>query len=169
MTTFLEDFQGGYISDGVQISCQIYNEASCPTPTDCASLKSGIETGFRNYTTEAYYIWIGMANWSKMMNLVWQALEWAAPDMNTLATGVGEAFEVIVPGQTEWSKIFPVSSAVTTMLAVLFIAYDAAPGTGPIGVRSSQRLEPNCKKANWACLVYCSCFDRTSHCVYIVC
>lgn len=65
-----------------------------------------------------------MTNFSKMMNMIWQALEWVAQDMNYLAGEVGSKFEVQLPGASLWSKVFPILNTILTLLAIVFIVAD---------------------------------------------
>lgn len=124
MKTFFQDFAGGLYGDGTEYVCSATNEESCLFLEDCSLIATGPEFWLTPYSTQAYYIWAGMTNFSKMMNMIWQALEWVAQDMNYLAGEVGSKFEVQLPGASLWSKVFPILNTILTLLAIVFIVAD---------------------------------------------
>ena len=124
MPTFFKDFSGGIQGDGVQYQCATDNEVDCSMLQSCSLIATGPESWLLPYTVQAYYVWAAMTSFSKIMNQVWQALEWAVPDMNGFAFGIGQKFEVTVPGATTWSKVFPILNTILTLFAVIFIILD---------------------------------------------
>lgn len=124
MKTFFQDFAGGEPGDGVDYACSATNEVDCSFLESCSLVATGPESWLTPYKTQAYYIWAGMTNFSKMMNMIWQALEWAAQDMNYYAGEVGAKFEVKLPGASLWSKVFPILNTILTLLAIVFIVTD---------------------------------------------
>ena len=125
MRQFFEDFAGGEDGDGSTYVCTATNEADCLMLQSCSLLATGPETWLSPYKTQAYYIWAGMTNFSKILNMIWQALEWAAQDMGYFAGEIGSKFQVVLAGQSVWSKIFPILNTILTLLAVVFIIADA--------------------------------------------
>ena len=126
MPTFFQDFSGGIEGDGTQYQCVTDDEVSCSMLQSCSLIATGPESWLLPYTTQAYFVWGAMTAFSKVMNMVWQALEWSVADMNGFAFGIGQKFEVTVPGATLWSKIFPILNTILTLFAVIFIIADVA-------------------------------------------
>ena len=124
MKTFFQDFAGGEPGDGLEYVCTATDEADCLFLESCSLVATGPETWLTPYKTQAYYIWAGMTNFSKVLNMIWQALEWAAQDMDYFAGQVGSKFEVELPGATLWSKVFPILNTILTLLAIVFIIAD---------------------------------------------
>ena len=124
MKTFFQDFAGGEPGDGLGYVCTATDEADCLFLESCSLLATGSEYWLTPYKDQAYYIWAGMTNFSKVMNMLWQALEWAAQDMDYFAGEIGSKFEVQLPGATLWSKVFPILNTILTLLAIIFIVAD---------------------------------------------
>ena len=144
MKTFFQDFSGGLYGDGTEYVCTATNEENCLFLEDCSLIATGPEFWLTPYSTQAYYIWAGMTNFSKMMNMIWQALEWAAQDMDYFAGQVGAKFEVQLPGASVWSKIFPILNTILTLLAIVFIIAD--PFTGALGLGAATTLAVSLRK-----------------------
>ena len=124
MTTFFRDFSGGIVGDGTEYQCSVTNEGSCYMLEGCSLVATGPEAWLTPYKTAAYFIWAGMTNFSKMMNMIWQALEWAGQDMDNFAGQVGSKFQVELPSASLWSKVFPILNTILTLLAIAFIIAD---------------------------------------------
>lgn len=124
MPQFFEDFSGGEDGNGINYVCTATNEVDCLMLESCSDVKTGPETWLTPYKSQAYYIWAGMTNFSKTMNMIWQALEWAAQDMGYYAGEVGSKFQVELPATSLWTKVFPILNTILTLLAVLFIVLD---------------------------------------------
>lgn len=76
-----------------------------------------------------------MTNFSKLMNMIWQALEWAEQDMDYFAGEIGSKFEVELSGASLWSKVLPILNTILTLLAIVFIATESL----PVSLRRSYR------------------------------
>ena len=124
MKTFFQDFAGGEPGDGLEYVCTATDESSCLFLESCSLVATGSEDWLTPYKTQAYYIWAGMTNFSKVMNMIWQSLEWAAQDMDYFAGQIGSKFEVQLPGGSLWSKVFPILNTILTLLAIVFIIAD---------------------------------------------
>lgn len=124
MRTFFQDFAGGEAGDGDTYVCTATNEADCAMLEGCSLIATGPENWLTPYKTQAYYIWAGMTNFSKLMNMMWQTLEWAEQDMDYYAGEIGSKFEVQLPGASLWSKVFPILNTILTLLAIAFIIAD---------------------------------------------
>ena len=124
MPTFFDDFHGGLVDDGSTYVCSAPDEESCQWLSSCSDIKTGPESWLTPYKTQAYFVWAAMEGFSKLLNMIWQALEWAGQDMNTYSYEIGSKFEVILPGQTLWSKVFPILNTILTLLAIVFIIAD---------------------------------------------
>lgn len=128
MPTFFQDFLGGESGNGKQIGCSVSDELACGMPYNCVDIKTGPETWLSPYQTQAWYVMAGMIGFSRLMNMVWQALEWAEQDMNYFAGELGSKFEVQVKAQSLWSKVFPILNTILTLIAVAFIIADPLVG-----------------------------------------
>lgn len=124
MPTFFQDFFGGESGNGNSIACSVTDESACEMPENCLDIKTGPETWLTPYKIEAWYIMAGMMSFSKLMNMVWQSLEWAAQDMNYYAGELGTKFVTQVKKASLWSKVFPLLNTILTLLAIVFIALD---------------------------------------------
>lgn len=124
MRQFFEDFAGGEDGDGTEYVCTATNEAGCAMLQGCSLIATGPETWLTPYKTQAYYVWAAMTNFSKLMNMIWQALEWAGQDMDYFAGEIGSKFQVKLPGATLWSKVFPILTTILTLFAIAFIVAD---------------------------------------------
>lgn len=124
MRQLFQDFSGGEDGDGEEYVCTATDEQDCQMLQGCSLIATGPQTWLNPYETQAYYVWAGMTNFSKMMNMIWQALEWAGQDMDFFAGEIGQKFQVELPGASLWSKIFPILNTILTLLAVAFIVAD---------------------------------------------
>lgn len=124
MRQLFQDFSGGEDGDGEEYVCTATDEQDCQMLQGCSLIATGPQTWLNPYKTQAYYVWAGMTNFSKMMNMIWQALEWAGQDMDFFAGEIGQKFQVELPGASLWSKIFPILNTILTLLAVAFIVAD---------------------------------------------
>ena len=133
MPQFFEDFSGGVDGDGTNFVCTANDEESCSMLENCLSVKTGDNQWLEPYKVQAYYIWAGMTGFSKIMNLVWQSLEWAGTDMTYFAGLVGSKFGVQLPKAKKYSSVFPILNTILTLLAIGFIIADpfAAAGVAP--------------------------------------
>lgn len=122
MPQFFQDFSGGFPGDGSNYVCSIDDETDCSYLQACSTIATGDQSWLLPYTTPAWFLWTAMTNFSKLLNMIWQTLEWAKPDMDLYAYEVGEKFEVELPGATKWSKIFPILNTILTLIAVSLIA-----------------------------------------------
>ncbi|KAF6223201.1 hypothetical protein HO133_000043 [Letharia lupina] len=127
MRTFFQDFAGGEAGDGEVYVCTATNEADCAMLQGCSLIATGPENWLTPYKTQAYYIWAAMTNFSKLMNMIWQALEWAEQDMDYFAGEIGSKFEVELSGASLWSKVLPILNTILTLLAIVFIATESLP------------------------------------------
>ena len=125
MPTFFQDFSGGMDGDGVIYQCATDNEIDCSMLQSCTLIATGPESWLLPYTTQAYFVWAAMTNFSKVMNQIWQALEWAVAGMNQYALGIGQLFVVKTTSLTTWSRVFPIVNAIVVSLAVIFMILDA--------------------------------------------
>lgn len=124
MPTLLQDFFGGETGNDPGIVCTVTDESACEMPDDCSALKTGPESWLTPYKIQAWYVMAGMISFSKLMNMVWQSLEWAAQDMNYFAGELGTKFVTQVKKASLWSKVFPLLNTILTLLAIVFIAVD---------------------------------------------
>ena len=140
MPTFFQDFFGGETGDNPGIACSVTDESACAMPDDCQAIKTGPEDWLASYKIQAWYVMAGMISFSKLMNMVWQSLEWAAQDMNYYAGELGTKFVQQVKAESLWSKVFPILNTILTLLAVLFIALDpVVAATLAVSFRKFQR------------------------------
>lgn len=123
MTTFFRDFAGGLNGNGNQYQCRVDNEVDC-LQMGCSAEATGPESWLTPYKIQAYYIWAGMTGFSKIMNMVWQALEWAGQDIDSTAIVVGSKFKIAVPKTPILAQIFSIVSALLVIVAVAFIIAD---------------------------------------------
>ena len=144
MKTFFQDFSGGELGDGIDYACSVTNEVDCLFLESCSLVATGPEVWLTPYKTAAYYIWAGMTNFSKMLNMIWQALEWTAQDMDFFAGEVGSKFQVELPSASLWSKVFPILNTILTLLAIVFIIVD--PFVDAVLAVSLRRLPAKLKK-----------------------
>ena len=128
MPTFFQDFFGGEYGDNPGIACTVTDESACTMPDDCQAIKTGPESWLAPYKIEAWYVMAAMMSFSKLMNMIWQSLEWAAQDMNFYAGELGSKFVTEVKAASEYSKVFPILNTILTLLAVIFIAADPLDG-----------------------------------------
>ena len=170
MPTFFKDFSGGIEGDGVQYQCATDNEGDCSMLQECTAIATGPETWLLPYTTQAYYVWAAMTAFSKMMNQIWQSLEWAVPDMNGFAFEIGQKFAVQVPGASKWSKIFPILNTILTLLAVILIILDPLEAvTVALGVSLPQASRSSVRRLNvhvYVVVLHWS-YNRRCHCIFI--
>ena len=124
MPTFFQDFYGGESGNGNNIACSVTDESACEMPNNCLDLKTGPEIWLAPYRIQAWYVMAGMMSFSKLMNMMWQSLEWAAQDMNFFAGELGTKFVTQVKAASLWSKVFPILNTILTLLAVFFIVLD---------------------------------------------
>ena len=124
MPQFFEDFSGGVPGDGINYICSAEGETGCQWLSSCSDIKTGPESWLTPYKIQAYYVWAGMEGFSKLINMIYLSLQWAAEDMNTFSYEVGQKFEVVLPGESLWSKIFPILNTILTLLAIVFIIAD---------------------------------------------
>lgn len=127
MPQFFEDFSGGVPGDGINYICSAEGESGCQWLSSCSDIKTGPESWLTPYKIQAYYVWAGMEGFSKLINMIYLSLQWAAEDMNTFSYEVGQKFEVVLPGESLWSKIFPILNTILTLLAIVFIIADPLP------------------------------------------
>lgn len=124
MQTLIQDFSGGESGNSNNIACTVTDESACQMPDNCLDIKTGPETWLAPYQIQAWYVMAAMMSFSKLMNMIWQSLEWAAQDMNYYAGELGSKFVVQVKAASLWSKVFPILNTILTLLAIVFIAAD---------------------------------------------
>lgn len=109
-----------FLGEGTLTGCEVDNEDACQFPTNCQDTET---TG--PYAQQACLAIAAIMNLSRLLSTVYQGLNKAQLDLDTIFPRFTQAFVNLPPASTNWKQIMEVTSTLLIPIGVGFISAGA--------------------------------------------